>query len=242
MSNKSITLPILLLLAFFFGCAEDSERQFKSIACELKDELVPLEKIKPAIYEAEANNKDIITLDLTEKAAFLDKNRSKFNSIANELDVFSSLNKESIWGDDSAFLLVMEYLSISIPGNDYHLETIEKINLFLKEYPDFEIENWTKNYFKNITLFYILDKSKISDADLFGHERLELAVNERIEAFLLSSLVFEHLKGGDVKGAEKKFEKISSDSKYEWLNESLRDAINTYKIQVESTKNSEGAK
>jgi hypothetical protein len=224
---------IISVLIISLGCSDHTETRFKDIAKELRIALIELQAIEPTTTTVQTANRVILQLDLSDMTKFVDRNKDTFDSLAGKLETFSHKYRNSTWRDDADFLLVMEYLSVSIPGNDYHSKAIENIEYFLKEHPRFEIEDWTKNYFKDIYIFHILDKQKISNEALFGRE-MNLTVNQRIEAFLLLSIVNEHLKGGDLIGAEREAEGIKNHRGFEWIADNVNRMIREYEEHIQS--------
>ncbi len=230
---KKNIFSIAIILLILFGCLDAPNKQFKDSAGNLKALLLELQNVKVTKKEVKQDDGGVaIILNFDNRVAFVEKRKRDFKRIADSLEDFSTKNMDSKWSDDADFLRVVEYFSISFPGNNMHQEAVRSIKFFLDKYPTFTIEKWTKKYFKDITLFNLFDKDKIS----FDFELSELPENERIRAFFEFHTVFEYLKGDDIVSAEKEYERIKSTGKYRFLDETLRNVIDKYKKKQYRTK------
>lgn len=219
---------IIICIISLYGCTADDDRSYKTIAKELKGMLLELQSIDIAQTRI-GDDKNIIAIDLSKQVEFVDKNKNYFDRIAKELEEYSASHKGSKWSDDAAFLRVIEYLNMSQPGNKLGEQTIDAINKFLEDYPNFEIEDWTKKYFKDVILFYIFDKEKFRKV-VFNDEFSDLPERERVRLFLIQSIFNEYLlKVNDVASAKRYHEKIVHEIPYTWFLKDVEEQIDSFK-------------
>lgn len=226
--KKNVFSFSIIIFFILFGCFDGPNKQFKDAAKNLKTLLLELQNVEVVKDFRKSDGMDVIILKFDKSIAFIEKRKGDFKRIADSLEDFSTKNINNIWSDDADFLRVIEHISISLPGNNMHLEAVRSIKNFLDKYPTFTIEEWTKKYFSDITLFYLFDKDKIAFDFSPYIELSKLPENERIRAFFEFQIVYEYLNGDDIVSAEKEYERIKNTGKYEFLNETLRKVINEY--------------
>jgi len=180
---KKNFLIITIVIFTLFGCFDNQDKQFKNIAKSLRTLLLELQNVEVVEDFRKSNGGDVIMLKFDKGIAFIEKRNGDFKRIADSLEGFSTKNINSKWSDDADFLRVIEYISISLPGNNMHLETVKSIKYFLDKYPAFTIEEWTKKYFSDITLFHLFDKNETAFNFSPYIELSKLPEVERIRAY-----------------------------------------------------------
>ena len=224
---------LMILFSAQLGCFEKNEKVYKNTAKQLRKILVELKNVKEELNKQPLtldNQKEAFLIDISKKNQFILQRKSEWNKIAFQFRDFIAKNPKTSWTDDAGFCLVMLHLAISQPGNDYYIEAIKEIKIFLSAFSNVHIEGWTKNNFEEIPSFELVfnrNLSKPIDA-LFN-----LPEGKRIKGIFSRAVIYELLKSGNLSEAKKEFEILNKKTKNKEILLGLKEDI----IRFEDFKN-----
>lgn len=225
------TIFLGLLMTLFsvqFGCFEKNERAFKNTAKQLKKNLVELKNVKAEFNKYPLkleNQEEAFTIDKSKKNKFILQRKSEWNKIAFQFRDFIAKNPKTLWTDDAGFCLVMLHLAISQPGNDYYIEAIKEIKIFLSQFSNVHIEDWTKDNFEEIPSFELVFNRNLSKSidSLFN-----LPEGKRIKGIFSRAVIYELLKSGNFTEAKKEFQILNKKTKNKEILLGLKEDIRRF--------------
>ena len=222
-----LILP-MTILSVQLSCSQREEKIYKNTAKQLRELLVELKYVKAELAKhplTSDNQEEVFVIDMSKKNKFVLDRKSDWNKIAQQFRDFIAQYPKSSWADDAGFCLVMLYVSISQPGNDYYIESIKEIKGFLSEFSDVHIEDWTKKNFNEVPSFELVfnrNLSKPIDA-LF-----DLPEGKRIRGMFSRAIIYELLKPGNISEAKKEFEMLEHKTKDKEILVGLKDDIRRF--------------
>lgn len=216
---------LMTLFSFQLGCSGKDEKIFKNTAKQLRKILLELKNVKAELNKRPLtleNQKEGFVIDMSKKNEFILQRKSEWNRIAYQFRDFIAKNPNTSWTDDAGFCLVMLYLSISQPGNDYYIEAIKEIKLFLSEFSNVHIEDWTKGIFEEVPSFELVFNRNLSKPiePLF-----DLPEDKRVKGMFSRAVIYELLKSGNISKAKKEFEMLEQKTEDKEILLGLKDDI-----------------